>query len=59
MIPERVVSALRDLHPDPFVQAAILRLYKEAPGLLDPTPLYALHEAHEAATTTTRTDQEN
>jgi hypothetical protein len=30
-------AALRDMHPDPFVQAALWRLYVEAPGLLDAT----------------------
>lgn len=29
-----VAKALRDLHPDPFAQAAILRLYRHAPHYL-------------------------
>lgn len=28
-------AALREMHPDPFVQTALWRLYVETPGLLD------------------------
>lgn len=31
---EHVRLALQEMHPDPFVQVAIWRLYTEAPGLL-------------------------
>lgn len=41
-----VTQALREMHPDPFVQAAILRLYEDAPGLLDAKPYVALAYAH-------------
>jgi hypothetical protein len=40
-----VVRAVRQMHPDPFVQAAILRLYAEAPGLLDSAAYVALADA--------------
>lgn len=36
--PDPVIRALQEMHPDTFVQAAILRLYREAPGLLDAAP---------------------
>lgn len=33
--PPAAVVAVQEMHPDPFTQAAILRVYAEAPGLLD------------------------
>lgn len=47
-IPDAAKAVLADQHPDPFVQAAIWRLWSEAPGLLDADLAQALH----AATTT-------
>ena len=39
---------LRSLHEDPFVQAAVWRLYAFAPDLLDPPIRTGLDEAVEA-----------
>lgn len=33
---------LREMHPDPFVQASIWDLYLNAPGLLDAAPYVTL-----------------
>jgi hypothetical protein len=33
-IPDRAKAVLAELHPDPFVQAAIWKVFQEAPGLL-------------------------
>lgn len=33
-IPGEIIQELRAMHPDPFVQAAVLRLFDQAPGLL-------------------------
>lgn len=46
-IPQPVLAALREMHPDPFTQAAVLRLYKEAPGLLDSSTFVALASAYD------------
>lgn len=43
--PQPVLDALKALHPDPFVQVAIMRLYDEAPGLLDERVTIVLNEA--------------
>lgn len=37
-----LTATVREMHPDPFVQAAILRVYTEAPGLLDSAAYVAL-----------------
>ena len=42
----QVTAALADLHPDPFVQAAILRLYDQAPVLLEAVTAVRLAAAH-------------
>lgn len=53
-IPEPVLKALREMHPDTFTQAAILRLYGEAPGLLSEHTALTLQAAyaHPDSTTT-------
>lgn len=38
-------AALREMHPDPFVQAAVWRLYTEAPGLLSEATAITLTNA--------------
>lgn len=45
-VPDAVQAALREMHPDPFTQAAIERLYQNAPGLLDAKPYVTLAYAH-------------
>lgn len=39
---EQTTQTVREMHPDPFVQSAILRLFQEAPGLLDTAAYVAL-----------------
>lgn len=40
-----VRTTLQGMHPDPFVQVAIWRLFREAPGLLDPAAVINLTQA--------------
>lgn len=54
--PQPILDALKALHPDPFTQAAIQRLYVEAPGLLDERVVTVLHDAETLAA---QTIQEN
>lgn len=42
---DAVRQALQEMHPDPFVQVAIWRLYTEAPGLLDEATAITLTNA--------------
>lgn len=59
-IPETVKAALRSLHPDPFTQSALLSVYQEIPGTLNPETYTAIADAYAAAeTTTTEPIQEN
>jgi len=44
-IPEAAVTALQQMHPDPFTQHAIWRLFREAPGLLDAAAVIILTHA--------------
>lgn len=44
-VPEGAAHALQEMHPDPFVQAATWRLFREAPGLLDAHVWVRLHVA--------------
>jgi len=50
-IPTPVVRALQEMHPDPFVQSAILKVYAEAPGRLDHDTVATLQDAYAAAET--------
>lgn len=43
--PKPILDALKALNPDPFTQAAIQRLYTEAPGLLDHHVVIVLDDA--------------
>lgn len=43
--PKPILDALKALHPDPFTQVAIQRLYTEAPGLLDTHVVIVLDDA--------------
>lgn len=51
--PTPVVRAVQEMHPDPFVQQAILRVYAEAPGLLTDDAVNALADAYATPETTT------
>lgn len=44
-IPDTAVTALQQMHPDPFVQTAVWRLFREAPGLLDMAAVIILTDA--------------
>lgn len=50
--PTPVIRAVQQMHPDPFTQAAILRVYANAPGLLSEDTQVALHDAYAAPDTT-------
>lgn len=57
--PDTVIAAVREMHPDTFTQAAILRVYANAPGLLNDATVVALQDAYAAAETTTTDPQED
>lgn len=45
------IQYLRTVHPDPFTQAAIYRVWKNAPGLLREDIVVALNETQGTTTT--------
>lgn len=49
--PQAVLDAIREMHPDPFTQVAILRLWEKAPGLLDEATAITLTNAATRTTT--------
>ena len=57
--PDALIQAVQQMHPDPFTQAAILRLWAEAPGLLSSATQVALTQAEgQPQTITDRLTQE-
>lgn len=51
--PDPVIRAVQQMHPNPFVQSAILRVYANAPGLLAEDAVVTLQAAYDEPTTTT------
>ena len=45
-IPQPVLKALREMHPDTFVQASIHQVFQQAPGLLSEHTALTLQAAY-------------